>query len=254
MWQTSRGDRRLRGPEAALVAAAVDTMIDRLHQAIDEQGEEIRPRHFFSGIALFDSLTIPQQISLLHAVARDLLTESPPPPEPSAAEEAAIAAIFAWIFEQIASELEWLEDPDSADPGVDVPSFVGWRSDVAAAAEAVFQDELDDELAAGSLPAEPDPNWDPEEDGWHFEVPEPLATEIDVWGDCLEHLADAILWDRDFEMAEDFLDADPIESRHRRHLLGINDDYFTRIAPDPRPAELRALISQTRALVRSKPR
>jgi hypothetical protein len=67
-------------------------------------------------------------------------------------------------------------------------------------------------------------------------------------------LANAILWDRDFEMAGDFLDAEPKISQQRRRLLGISDDYFASIVPDPRGTEVFRLISETRSIVRAKPR
>jgi hypothetical protein len=86
------------------------------------------------------------------------------------------------------------------------------------------------------------------------ELPEATCREIRRWEGLVDSLADAILWDRDFEMAESFLDVDPGVSHHRRRLLGIDDDYFTTVAPDPRPGEVCELISKTRGIVRSKPR
>jgi hypothetical protein len=69
-----------------------------------------------------------------------------------------------------------------------------------------------------------------------------------VWVDCL---ASAILWDRDFEFAETFLDADPEAARQRRKTLGIVDDYFVMPAPDPSIDKIDQLVSNTRDLVRS---
>ncbi len=72
--------------------------------------------------------------------------------------------------------------------------------------------------------------------------------------DMVDWLAEAVLWDRDFEMADTFLDVDPGISRQRRRLLGIQEDYFTQVPPDPRPREAIRLALKTREIVRSKPR
>ncbi len=287
MWYTSRGRRTLQGAEAELVASAVDLMIDQLSIDVDETGLEATEGIYYSGVPLFDSLTTPQQIASLHSVACHLLTDTPPVADPSAAAEATIAAIFACIRDMIATEIDWHADPELAsmlDP--DLPGF-SWRRQVLAAFEAVQGIEWIDEpqpeglqaegmetegleterreaegLEADSLRAPFDPLsecdrfWEPEpgEDDESFELPAETSTDLECWSLCVEQLADAILWDRDFEMAEDFLDADPRVSRRRRQLLGIRDDYFTRVAPDPRPSELPELIDATRALVRAKPR
>ncbi len=80
------------------------------------------------------------------------------------------------------------------------------------------------------------------------------STDLRSWEMIVEELADSILWDRDFEMAEGFLDIDPGVSRQRRRLLGIDVEYFTRVAPDPRPEQAYQLASRTRVIVQSKPR
>jgi hypothetical protein len=36
--------------------------------------------------------------------------------------------------------------------------------------------------------------------------------------------------------------------------LGISEDYFTSIAPDPRPDDVLHLVSRTRDIIRAKPR
>ena len=90
---------------------------------------------------------------------------------------------------------------------------------------------------------------------------ESIADEIDRtsnhlprWEVMVADLADSILWDRDFEMADEFLDVDPGVSRQRRRLLGIDDGYFTQVAPDPLPSEVFSLVSRTKEILRSKPR
>ena len=86
------------------------------------------------------------------------------------------------------------------------------------------------------------------------ELPLEASSDMYQWGRVIDYLADAILWDRDFEFSESFLDMDPEILRERRQILGIDDDYFTQIAPDPPPAEVAKLVSATREIVRQKPR
>ena len=91
-------------------------------------------------------------------------------------------------------------------------------------------------------------------DNTHDELPELECDDIRQWESLIDSLAEAILWDRDFEMADSFLDVDPGVSRQRRRLLGIEDDYFASVAPDPRPDEILNLVAKTRDIVRAKPR
>jgi len=232
MWHTSRGDRTLSGEEASLVGTSIDTMIDALLVHIDEEFED--PRAVCeSGIGVYDRFTASQRIGLLHDVAEYLLTETSAALPLSAALEATIAAIFVEVRDQVAIEIDFLSAQSSH---ADKPT---WRQKVLAAYQAV----------AG------DPNSDPDGgDAIEDDLPEETCEDIHAWEYLVDRLADAILWDRDFEMADGFLDVDPGVSHQRRRLLGINDDYFTSVAPDPRPGEIFRLISKTRDIVRGKPR
>lgn len=239
MWHTSRGDRTLRGAEAALVGIAIDTMIDALLIHIDDAFEETSAAECHTGIAVYDSLSACQRVGLLHDVARHLLTETESALPLSAAAEATVAAVYVEIRDQVAIEIDLFPDRASAR---DEPT---WRRRVLAAHKAVFRTPHS------------------EEDGFDFDfgpfpediaIPEETCPEIDEWETLIDSLSDAVLWDRDFEMAESFLDVDPGVSRQRRRLLGIDDDYFTTVAPDPRPGEVIRLVSKTRSIVRAKPR
>ena len=86
------------------------------------------------------------------------------------------------------------------------------------------------------------------------QLPSEDCRDIRQWEQLIDSLADAILWDRDFELADQFLDAEPDLSHSRRRLLGISEDYFTGIAPDPRARDVLRVVSRTREIVRSKPR
>ena len=234
MWHTSRGDRTLSGSEARLVAQAVDTMIDALLMHVDDDHDAEGARVCQSGIAVFDALSPSQRLGLLYDVTRHLLTDTATTLTLSATTEAAVAAIFIEIRDQVAIEIDLFPGASPEQTQWDQDDL-SWRQLVVAACQDVLgvdRDEVDPE----------------------FELPDPDSSDLGAWEDLVDWLAEAVLWDRDFEMAETFLDVDPGISRQRRRLLGIEEDYFTQVAPDPRPEEAIRLAAATRDIVRAKPR
>ncbi len=245
MWHTSRGDRTLSGPESLLVGAAIESMIDELLIRMDDCYDEDQPFHQgHYGVVAYDSLTVSQRVGLLHDVAEHLLTETPCVMQLSAAAEASIAAIFIEIRDCVVIEIDLSEDADDESQS----QLQSWRQMVRGAARSTLVESSAPDsptLLVGEFHA------DAEVD---FELPELSCRDRDRWSRVIDQLAENILWDRDFELADCFLDADPGVSSRRRRLLGIDDDYFTHVAPDPRPEELEGLVSETRDLVRRKPR
>ena len=235
MWHTSLGDRTLRGDEAALVRMSIESMIDALLIHVDEEienediGADART-DCESGIPVYDALTISQRIAVLYDVAKYLLTDTNEVLSLSAELEASVAAIFIEVRDQVAIEIDF--------PTINLDPGPNWRQLVRAAYDNVFADDV-----TGLHDEEVDED-----------LPSPSDRDIRRWEYLVEALSDAILWDRDFEMADSFLDDDPGVSHTRRRLLGINDEYFTSIAPDPRPDEVYGLVSRTREIVRAKPR
>lgn len=211
----------MSGDEAVLVGTAIDMMVDALLVHVDFVDDEIPDCD--SGIAVYDRLTACQRIGMLHDVANYLLTDTRSPLPLSAMAEATVAAIFVEIHDQTAIEIDLFgESPDAE-------ADCTWRSMLLAAYQNSPKVALDD-------------------------LPSVTATDLDRWDDLIDILAGAILWDRDFELADSFLDIDPGVSHKRRKMMGIHEDYFTSVAPDPRPEEAFALVSQTREIVRAKPR
>jgi hypothetical protein len=226
-----------------LVATAIDTMVEALLIHIDDTFEESSAADCQSGIAVYDSLSVSQRLGLLHQVARHLLTPTAVPMELSASVEAAVAAIYVEIRDQVAIEIDLF--PDERLSGSGQPT---WRRRVLDAQQQLFgvpeaqwQTEPRAVLSADCQPG-------------CVAWPEATCTEIGRWELLIDGLCDAVLWDRDFELAETFMDVDPGVSRQRRRLLGIEDDYFTAVPPDPRPGEVLHLVWMTRQIVRAKPR
>jgi hypothetical protein len=232
MWHTSRGDRTLRGEEALIVQGAIDIMIDALLVHIDDEYGDAAAE-CESGIAVFDAFSASQRIGLLHDVATYLLTNTETTLPLSAPLEATVAAVFVEVRDQVAIEVEFYSGRliEEVRPT--------WRQAVLAAYRAVVLFPNDEDGVAEFIGED---------------LPGESCEEIHDWEYLVDGLADAILWDRDFEMADGFLDVDPGISNHRRRLLGISEDYFTSIAPDPRPDDVLHLVSRTRDIVRAKPR
>ncbi|NND97939.1 MAG: hypothetical protein HKN47_11485 [Pirellulaceae bacterium] len=251
MWQTSRGDRTLGGAEAELICHAVDAMIDALithivDDALDGDVLDDDEPHVASecetGISVYDHLTPSQRIALLHDVTEHLLTVTESTLPVSAHVEATVAAIFVEVRDQVAIEIDLFPE-GPAESSDDPDANVTWRQLVLAAHKAVFRSVHEPKVGFDSepLPGE-------------ISMPSETNRDIGQWEYLIESLTDAVLWDRDYEMADSFLDVDPGVSQQRRRLLGIDDDYFTRVAPDPHSEETYRLAAQTQAIVRAKPR
>lgn len=246
MWPTSTGNRTLVAAEAQLVAAAIIVMLDSLDERLcddDDDENAIEPTAEMQlGIAVFDSLTIPQRIGTLHHVTKYLLTDAFPESEDtSAVDDATIAAIYSEIQDQVTIEVGLARDlaqdhhrtPASSShlahqSSADSESCY-WRSLVLAAYHQVNPNE--DEYDAFGIPRSP------------------FDSTLSAWEDLIDSLASAILWDRDFELIDGFMDEDPAAARHRRMLLGIHDDYFVEPPIDPTNNQTRLLLAQTRSIV-----
>lgn len=246
MWPTSTGNRTLVGAEAQLVAAAIIVMLDSLDERLcddDDDENAIEPTAEMQlGIAVFDSLTIPQRIGTLHHVTKYLLTDAFPESEDtSAVDDATIAAIYSEIQDQVTIEVGLARDliQDHQITPTNPPHLTQrtrantescyWRSLVLAAYHQVNPNE--DDYDAFGIPSSA------------------FDSTLAAWEDLIDSLASAILWDRDFELIDGFLDEDPSSARHRRMLLGIHDDYFVEPPIDPTNNQTRLLLAQTRSIV-----
>ncbi len=200
MWHTSEGDRILHGAEAALVRAAVLSLV-----------ESIKDEHFQEGgycVQLFDELTWSQRLAVIEHVATHLLTPTEDTPKLTAVNEAAIGAMFEHISLNIDMEID------------ESPSKLTWRTLVLDACHEAFGIPVNDPATVCELDDGP-----------------PIPTSVssvrrDQWHPSVQMLADRILWDRDYEMVDEFLDEPPEKAALLRQIMGIDENYFSVAAVD----------------------
>jgi len=161
----------------------------------------------------FDALQPNQKLAVLAQVGTALLRQDAPMPRLTAVLEAAVGAVYEAIRVMVEIEVdEPAEDQESPN----------WRELVLAACRERGIEELLD----------------------------PESWDLDEWQVLVECLADAVLWDEDWRDAENHLDADPQANRVVKKLLGIDEDYFVAVPPDPAEDEMEGVRAKLRALTR----
>ena len=229
-WHTPSGDRHLHGEEAELVRDSIATMVEELASCRDT---EDRPWEY--GVTLFDELTWQQQLAVLEMLATNLLCKTDETPELSGINEAAVAAVYQNMVQQIELEIEL--HPVSPDD-----YRCRWRQ----ATLDAFRERQNDDSDQGELLSveEHSPELDIDSD----------CMQVDAWRWLVDSLADRVLWDRDFEMVEEMIDAPPERAAAMKAALGITAGYYIAIAPDPTDHQVDALFESLQQLTRSKPR
>jgi hypothetical protein len=230
-WHTPSGDRHLVGLEAKLVRESLATMVQELASCRETEEE---PWEY--GVTLFDELSWQQQLAVLDLLATNLLQETDQMLELSGVNEAAVAAVYRNVVQQIELEIE-------LHPVSPQAYRCRWRQ---ATLDAYRENEDDDVVRQEIL------TQDAELDSV-FEI-DANCLEVDRWGWLVELLADRVLWDRDFEMVNEMIDAPPERAAAMRAALGITSSYYTAIAPDPTDLQVDGLFDSLEELTRSKPR
>ena len=200
MWHTQRGDRVLENAEAKLFAESV---LDLIRNELAEDGD------FSAGITVFDSLTHPQKLAVLHQVAQALFRPEVPIPELTAVLEGTVAAVIrnvGWLVEE---EIELGGDDDTS-----LRRLVG---------QACRDLRIRD-------------------------VPSDSCDDPDEWAFCVDCLHDAILWDSDYLGESNFVDLPPDRSQDLKEEMGVADEYFQEVAQDPLPKQAAALLAELEAL------
>ena len=170
----------------------------------------------------FDLLAWQQRLAVLADVGDALLRDDVPMMGLWAWNEGAVAAIFENVRQSIEFEMssELFEVSRDGEPKV-------WRELL---------------LDAASLKAAREPVLRPGQ-------PVPSKYEqVDYWNYAVGLVEGEILWDADYEDAANFLDASPDHRRTMDVILGVGEDYFTAVPPDPTEAELPAIWRRLKTL------
>jgi len=159
----------------------------------------------------FDNLQPNQKLAVLAQVGSALLRENEPTPKLTAVLEAAVGAIYDAI--RIMVEMEIDQPPEwRLSPT--------WRELVLAACRKRGIDDL----------------------------PDPQFEDLDEWEVLIGSLADGVLWDEDWRDGESLLDADPKAGSAMKKLLGIDEDYYVTVPPDPTDEEMEGVWATLRGL------
>lgn len=214
MWHTPEGDRVLRGAEAKLIKAAITGVVELI---LEERGMFMDQWKY--GVRLFDELEPSQRLATLDRVATYLLTDTPECLDLCASYEAAVGA----LFEHIRVELVWEADGVFGDS-------TRWEEVFTAAYQEYVADEPEDD----DMPGLGDESW---------------GKNVDLQ---LEMLADRILWDRDYEMFDQFMDAPPEKGELIKEIMGIDSEYFATAAIDAASDDgLDRIITHLASLIES---
>jgi hypothetical protein len=162
------------------------------------------------GTTVFDTLTQNQKVAILYKAARCLLCPDEPMPRLTAVLEGAVGTVYRFAEDLVMQEVE---EPDVTRPP---PTF---RSLVLEAARETHV--CDDDSRTNGDKAD--------------------------WEILLKCLADRVLWDDDFDV-QDWQDANPETRLRLKQRLGIEDDYYTDVAPDPPDAQIRLYLDALRGL------
>jgi hypothetical protein len=247
---TSQGERSLKGAEWELFREGLDLSWGWVEESINE------PDLFEFGVRAFDELQPSQRVAMLAFVGTALNDETVPHPVLTAHNEATIAAVFNNLLTQVAMEIDAASEGEASEGPTAIRKLV-----LAAYKEAAEQDSAEtsitceDTETTHSIPTAPTVD-DKDDDDPVWIAPDVDCDDLGAWEDLLDCLANRILWDDgDYEMGADFMDEDPRESRVKMEFMGIEEDYYTAIAPDPTEKELATMREQLRRLChRPKPR
>lgn len=204
-----------------------------LLHVIDEGSDDLDHIPRF-GVAPFDELEQHQRLVLLAQVTSALFREEVPPVPLTAVAEATVCLLYLNVMNEIEFEIEREADYYGG------PPCRRWRRLVTAA----------------SYEAEFGESWSrPHDIMRHLSTsPQPTCIDVAEWDSEVSGLCDLVCGDRDWQMADDFLDQPPEVAERLKANLGIDDDYFTAVVPLPKPADLVRARRSLRELVRARAR
>jgi hypothetical protein len=161
------------------------------------------------GIKAFDELTYEQKLAMLERAGSALLGAHVPCPKLTAVAEATAGAVYYSILNEIELEI-------SERLGCHIRGLV--------------------RMACRQM-------------GSHDDLPAQRSTDLERWEEAVQSLMDCVLWDTDWSAEMVPLDMKPNKARWMKAMAGIDDDYYTAVAPEPSPAELQRISESLQQLV-----
>ncbi len=221
-WRTSLGIRSLKGAEAELYLSTMQDAVDY----IEVMGDELDVK---TGDRIFDSANFHQKIVILYHCLSALLKPEIEDPELTNVLEAGAYFPFAYLKmrleEEISEEDEWSEDEEDLK--------YAYRRSLWNAFEEFVR-----------------PRWEAADEEYGEREEEAdfsdRSTNLDLWEEIIEDLADRIFWDRDWQVstiAPQLLDG--IETEFSQ-ITGLDEDYITNRLPRVSESEVTAALAQIR--------
>lgn len=154
-----------------------------------------------TGVSVFDAQDLYQRLCLLAWNADALRNPNIPCPELTAVTEGTVAAVFATFRLLLRMEID---SPKASKGTHSARKFL---------------------LQAAS--------------GWEVPLPRENSRKFETWDFMLEYCMERILWDLDFELADEILDAPPDVSAAQKAFLQIEDEYFMSTPDEPSPEQVQ---------------
>lgn len=193
--------------DRVLSGAEADVFRDALTTCVDWiEGDVDQDEGFHEfGIPVFDSVTPRGKLALLAEVGHALLTETEQCPKLTAITDSTVGAIFVTLDEMLEYEI---------DNEFELDDRTFWRRSILAAIAEVDSEQ---------------------------EIRDADSYDWDEWELLIDVLRGRILRDRDFELEPVFGDADPLTGEGVKSIMGIDEEYFQAVAPDPSDQELESI-------------
>lgn len=81
------------------------------------------------------------------------------------------------------------------------------------------------------------------------DVPDETSRDLEDWNLLIECLEARVLWDADFLDEGLYADQAPETGQYLKDELGVPDDYFTAVAPDPTDQDLDIARQKIRGII-----
>lgn len=197
MWLLSDTERVLTKEEWACIRIGLESLIDYI--ADDPDGQCGLST---TGVEVFDRLSATQKLAILADTCEAMQSPEVAAPKLTAISEGTVAALLQSFWNQLIMELDMSDDIDD-----EYPLLECRRSLLAA-----FEDEQDAEC--------------------YEELPDESESDSDLWHTFFSIFESRFLADTDYEMSS-LLDAPVERAEELKAIMGIDDEYFVAVAPDP---------------------